>query len=257
MAEHLIRQGKAYVDDTPADAMRAQRGTLTEPGQNSPSRYRRSRKTWACSAHARRGISQWGAGGSREDRYGLGQYESARSGAVPDFAFDPSAHRRCVVHLSDVRLRTWAVRCNRGITHSICTLEFEDHRPLYDWLIDNLPVPARPRQYEFARLNIGYTVLSKRILTKLVTEKHVSGWDDPRMPTLAGIRRRGVPAAALREFVRRVGVARAFSVVDAAMLDSSIRDTLNPVAPRRMAVLQPLKLIIENYPEGVTETLER
>ncbi|HET6605105.1 MAG TPA: glutamine--tRNA ligase, partial [Rhodopila sp.] len=141
------------------------------------------------------------------------------------------------------------------ITHSLCTLEFEDHRPLYDWLIDNLPVPSRPRQYEFARLNLTYTILSKRHLTRLVTEGHVSGWDDPRMPTLAGIRRRGVPAPALREFVRRVGVARAYSTVDVAMLDAAIRDTLNPVAPRRMAVLRPLKLIIENYPEGQAETL--
>ena len=117
-------------------------------------------------------------------------------------------------------------------------------------------MPSRPRQYEFARLNVSYTVLSKRHLTRLVTENHVSGWDDPRMPTIAGIRRRGVPAAALREFVRRVGVARAYSIVDVAMLDSAIRDTLNPVAARRMAVLRPLKLIIENYPEGETETLE-
>jgi glutaminyl-tRNA synthetase len=143
-----------------------------------------------------------------------------------------------------------------GITHSVCTLEFEDHRPLYDWLLEHLPVPARPRQYEFARLNVSYTVLSKRILTKLVQEKHVNGWDDPRMPTLAGIRRRGVPPAALRAFVGRVGVARANSLVDVAMLDSAVRDTLNPIAPRRMAVLRPLKIIIENYPEGQTETLE-
>ena len=142
------------------------------------------------------------------------------------------------------------------VTHSVCTLEFEDHRPLYDWLIENLPVPSRPRQYEFARLNVSYTILSKRHLTRLVTENHVSGWDDPRMPTLAGIRRRGVPAAALREFVSRVGVARAYSTVDVAMFKSAIRDTLNPIAPRRMAVLRPLKLIIENYPEGQTETLE-
>jgi glutaminyl-tRNA synthetase len=143
-----------------------------------------------------------------------------------------------------------------GITHSICTLEFEDHRPLYDWLIENLPVPARPRQYEFARLNISYTVLSKRILTTLVRDGHVTGWDDPRMPTLAGLRRRGVPAAALREFIRRVGVARANSVVDVALLEATIRETLNSVADRRMAVLRPLKLVIENYPEGQTEVLQ-
>ena len=143
-----------------------------------------------------------------------------------------------------------------GITHSICTLEFEDHKPLYDWLLDHLPVPSRPRQYEFARLNIGYTVMSKRILNRLVREGVVAGWDDPRMPTLAGLRRRGVPAAAVRNFITRVGVARANSVVDLALLDFSIRETLNPSAPRRMAVLRPLKVIIENYPEGETETLD-
>jgi glutaminyl-tRNA synthetase len=143
-----------------------------------------------------------------------------------------------------------------GITHSICTLEFEDHRPLYDWFLDNLPVPSRPRQYEFARLNLTYTLLSKRVLTELVRGGHVKGWDDPRMPTLAGVRRRGVPPAALRDFVRRIGVAKANSVVDAAMLDYSIREILNKSAQRRMAVLRPLKVTIENYPEGQSEELE-
>jgi glutaminyl-tRNA synthetase len=143
-----------------------------------------------------------------------------------------------------------------GVTHSICTLEFEDHRPLYDWLLDNLPVPSRPRQYEFARLNLSFTVLSKRVLTELVRAGHVAGWDDPRMPTLAGLRRRGVPPAALREFVRRIGVGKANSIVDAAMLDFCVREILNRTAMRRMAVLRPLKLVIENYPEGKTEELE-
>jgi glutaminyl-tRNA synthetase len=142
------------------------------------------------------------------------------------------------------------------VTHSICTLEFEDHRPLYDWCIENLPVPSRPRQYEFARLNLSYTVLSKRVLNRLVQDKHVSGWDDPRMPTLAGLRRRGVPPAALRDFVKRIGVAKANSVVDIAMLDFSIREALNKTALRRMAVLRPLKVVIENYPEGQSEELE-
>jgi glutaminyl-tRNA synthetase len=256
-AEHLIRADKAYVDDTPADQMRAQRGTLTEPGQNSPCRYRPVEES-------------------------LDLFRRMRAGEFPNGALvlrakidmasgnmnlrDPVLYR--ILHATHPRTGdAWCIYPTydfahgqsdaiEGITHSVCTLEFEDHRPLYDWFIENLPVPARPHQYEFARLNIGYTVLSKRILTKLVSEKHVSGWDDPRMPTIAGIRRRGVPAAALREFVRRVGVARAYSVVDVAMLDSTIRDTLNPVAPRRMAVLRPLKLIIENYPEGQTETLE-
>ncbi len=149
-----------------------------------------------------------------------------------------------------------------GITHSLCTLEFEDHRPLYDWLLDHLPIeqelgPSRPRQYEFARLNLAYTVLSKRFLTRLVQEGHVAGWDDPRMPTLAGLRRRGVTPEAIREFVRRIGVARANSLVDVAIFESAVRDTLNRGAPRRMAVLRPLKLVIENYPEGRSEDITR
>jgi glutaminyl-tRNA synthetase len=142
------------------------------------------------------------------------------------------------------------------ITHSICTLEFEDHRPLYDWFIENLPVPSRPHQYEFARLNLTHTVLSKRVLNGLVTGGHVAGWDDPRMPTIAGLRRRGVPPEAIRDFVKRIGVAKANSVVDAAMFDFSVREALNKTALRRMAVLRPLKVVIENYPEGQVEELD-
>jgi len=138
----------------------------------------------------------------------------------------------------------------------VCTLEFEDHRPLYDWFLDNLPVPSRPRQYEFARLNLGYTVLSKRFLTELVAQKRVTGWDDPRMPTLAGLRRRGVPPEAIRDFVSRIGVAKANSTVDIAMFDFSVREHLNKSAQRRMAVLRPLKIVIENYPEGQSELLD-
>jgi len=142
------------------------------------------------------------------------------------------------------------------ITHSICTLEFEDHRPLYDWFIANLNVPSQPHQYEFARLNLTYTVLSKRVLTELVRGGHVSGWDDPRMPTLAGLRRRGVPPAAIRDFVKRIGVAKANSVVDMGMFDFAVREVLNKTALRRMAVLRPLKVVIENYPDGQVEQLE-
>jgi glutaminyl-tRNA synthetase len=143
-----------------------------------------------------------------------------------------------------------------GITHSICTLEFEDHRPLYDWFLEQLPVPAKPHQYEFARLNLTYTLLSKRVLTQLVRDGHVSGWDDPRMPTIAGLKRRGVPPAAVREFVKRIGVAKANSVVDVGMLEFCIREELNRTALRRMAVLKPLKVVIENYPEGQVEEIE-
>jgi glutaminyl-tRNA synthetase len=142
------------------------------------------------------------------------------------------------------------------VTHSICTLEFEDHRPLYDWFLDHLPVPSRPRQYEFAKLVIENTVLSKRVLVGLVRDRQVEGWDDPRMPTLAALRRRGVPPGAIRDFVKRTGVSKANSIVDVAMFDHSIREWLNQKAERRMAVLRPLKIVIENYPEGSTETLE-
>jgi glutaminyl-tRNA synthetase len=141
------------------------------------------------------------------------------------------------------------------ITHSICTLEFEDHRPLYEWFLDNLPVPSHPHQYEFARLNLTYTVLSKRVLNELVKGGHVSGWDDPRMPTLAGLRRRGVPPEALRDFAKRIGVAKANSMVDLGLLEFSVREVLNKSALRRMAVLRPLKVVIENY-EGPGEDLE-
>jgi glutaminyl-tRNA synthetase len=179
---------------------------------------------------------------------------------------DPVLYR--ILHIAHARTGTdWSIYPTydfahgqsdaiEGITHSVCTLEFEDHRPLYDWLLDNLPVPSRPRQYEFARLNIAYTVLSKRILTTLVSQGHVSGWDDPRMPTIAGLRRRGIPAEAIRNFIRRVGVGRANSVVEIAMFDHAVRELLNKSAPRRMAVLRPLKVVIENYPEGEREALE-
>ena len=256
-AEHLIRTGHAYVDDTPPEAMRAQRGTLTEPGQNSPFRYRSADESLDLFRRMRAGEFPNGA------RVLRAKIDMA-SGNMN--LRDPVLYR--ILHATHPRTGdAWRIYPTydfahgqsdaiEGITHSVCTLEFEDHKPLYDWLIEHLPVPARPRQYEFARLNISYTVLSKRILTTLVRDKHVSGWDDPRMPTLAGIRRRGVPAAALREFVGRVGVARANSVVDVAMLDSAIRDMHNPSAPRSMAVLRPLKLLVQNYPEGETETLE-
>ena len=256
-AEHLIHTGKAYIDDTPPEAMRAQRGTLTEPGQNSPGRYRSAEENLDLFRRMKAGEFPNGA------RVLRAKIDMA-SGNMN--LRDPVLYR--ILHTPHPRTGdTWRIYPTydfahgqsdaiEHITHSICTLEFEDHKPLYDWLIDNLPVPSRPRQYEFARLNISYTVLSKRILTRLVSEKHVHGWDDPRMPTLAGLRRRGVPAAAVREFVRRIGVARAYSTVDVQQLDSAIRDALNPAAPRRMAVLRPLKLIIENYPEDQTETLQ-
>src|SRR5690242_14605397 len=256
-AEHLIRQGKAYVDDTAPDAMRSQRGTLTEPGQNSPSRYRPIEENLDLFRRMRAGEFPNGA-------WVLRAKIDMASGNMN--LRDPVLYR--ILHATHPRTGTeWCIYPTydfahgqsdaiEGITHSLCTLEFEDHRPLYDWLIEHLPVPSRPRQSEFARLNLGYTVLSKRFLTRLVQEGHVSGWDDPRMPTLAGLRRRGVPPEAIREFVRRVGVARANSLVDVGMFEAAVRDVLNKSASRRMAVLRPLKLVIENYPDGQSEELE-
>ena len=256
-AEHLIGAGKAYVDDQSQDEIRANRGTLTEPGRNSPYRDR-----------------------SKEENLDL--FRRMRAGEFPNGARvlrakidmaagninlrDPVMYR--ILHASHPRTGTaWSIYPSydyahgqsdaiEGITHSLCTLEFEDHRPLYDWFLDNLPVPSRPRQIEFARLNLSYAVLSKRVLTELVRGGHVKGWDDPRMPTLAGLRRRGVPPAAIRDFVGRIGVAKANSIVDVAMLEYSIREVLNKTALRRMAVLRPLKIVIENYPEGKGEELE-
>jgi glutaminyl-tRNA synthetase len=256
-AEHLIRAGKAYVDDLSAEEVRAMRGTLSEPGRESPFRGR--------------GVAE-----------NLDLFRRMRAGEFPNGARtlraridmsagninlrDPVLYR--ILHAAHPRTGDkWCIYPTydyahgqsdaiEHITHSLCTLEFADHRPLYDWLIENLPVPSRPRQYEFARLNLSYTVLSKRFLTELVRQGRVGGWDDPRMPTLAGLRRRGVPPAAIRDFVRRVGVARADSVVDVAMFEHAIRELLNKTAPRRMAVLRPLKVVIENYPGDGIEELE-
>ena len=255
-AEHLIRAGNAYVDDLPAEEVRAMRGSLTEPGRNSPYRDRPVAENLDLFRRMRAGEFPNGA------RVLRAKIDMA-SGNMN--LRDPVLYR--ILHAAHPRTgTTWCIYPTydfahgqsdaiEGVTHSLCSLEFEDHRPLYDWLIDNLPVPARPRQYEFARLNLGYTVLSKRVLTQLVRHGHVTGWDDPRMPTLAGLRRRGVPAAAIRDFVQRVGVARAHSVVDMGMLDHAIRELLNKIASRRMAVLRPLKLRIDNYPVGPGEEL--
>jgi glutaminyl-tRNA synthetase len=255
-AEHLITAGNAYVDDLSPDEMQAMRGTLTEPGRNSPYRERSVAENLDLFRRMRAGEFPNGARTLRAKIDMAAGNINLR---------DPVLYR--ILHAAHPRTGTrWCIYPTydfahgqsdaiEGITHSLCTLEFEDHRPLYDWLIEHLPVPARPRQYEFARLNMGYTVLSKRVLTELVRRGHVTGWDDPRMPTLAGLRRRGVPSAAIREFVRRIGVARANSVVDVAMFEHAVREVLNKTAPRRMAVLRPLKLVIENY-DGAGEELE-
>lgn len=256
-AQDLIRAGKAYVDDQSQEEIRLSRGTLTEPGRNSPFRDRSVEENLDLFARMRAGEFPNGA------RVLRAKIDMA-SGNIN--LRDPVLYR--ILHAHHPRTgTTWNIYPSydfahgqsdaiEHITHSICTLEFEDHRPLYDWCLDNLPVPSRPHQYEFARLNMTHTLLSKRVLTELVRSGHVSGWDDPRMPTLAGLQRRGVPPAALREFVKRIGVAKANSTVDIGMFDFAVRETLNKSALRRMAVLRPLKVVLENYPEGETEELE-
>ena len=256
-AEQLIRDGKAYVDGLTADEIRDHRGTLIEPGRNSPYRDRPIDES-------------------------LDLFHRMRAGEFPDGALvlrakidmtspninmrDPVLYR--IRHAE--RPRTGDAWCIypmydfahplsdaiERITHSICTLEFEDHRPLYDWLIENCRTEAKPQQIEFARGNLTYTVMSKRRLLTLVQEKHVSGWDDPRMPTLSGIRRRGVPPETLRGFWERMGVAKRNSTIDVAMLEHAIREDLNRSAPRVMAVLRPIRLVIENFPEGRVDMLE-
>jgi len=256
-AKHLIGTGKAYVDDQSPEEIRASRGTLTEPGRNSSWRERPIEENLDLFRRMRTGEFPNGARVLRA---------KIDMGAGNINLRDPVLYR--ILHAQHPRTGTaWCIYPSydfahgqsdaiEHITHSICTLEFEDHRPLYDWLLENLPVPSRPHQYEFARLDLTYTILSKRVLTELVRGGHVEGWDDPRMPTVAALRRRGVPAEALREFVKRIGVAKANSLVDLGMFEFSVREVLNRIAARRMAVLRPLKLVIENYPQGQFEELE-
>ncbi|HEX9360094.1 MAG TPA: glutamine--tRNA ligase/YqeY domain fusion protein [Bradyrhizobium sp.] len=256
-AETLIRNGDAYVDDQSQEEIRLTRGTLTEPGKNSPYRDRPVDENLDLFRRMKAGEFPNGA---RVLRARI----DMSSGNIN--LRDPVLYR--ILHATHPRTGDkWSIYPSydyahgqsdaiEGITHSICTLEFEDHRPLYEWLLDKLPVPSKPHQYEFARLNLSYTLLSKRVLTELVRGGHVAGWDDPRMPTIAGLKRRGVPPAAIREFVKRIGVAKANSVVDVNMLEFSIREVLNRTALRRMAVLRPLKVVIENYPEGKSEEIE-
>jgi glutaminyl-tRNA synthetase len=257
-AVHLIKAGQAYVEDLSADEIREYRGTLTEPGQNSPWR-------------------------DRPVDENLNLFERMRAGEFPDGARvlrakidmaapninlrDPVLYR--ILHATHPRTGDeWCIYplydfahgqsdAIEGITHSLCTLEFEGHRPLYDWLIESLPVPSHPHQYEFARLNLTYTVLSKRFLRGLVSEGHVRGWDDPRMPTLSALRRRGFPPEGLRNFLNIVSLgSKGASAAEIEMLEHEVRDVLNLRALRRYAVLHPLRLVIENYPAGQVEEME-
>ncbi len=255
-AEHLIENGYAYVDDLSADEIREHRGTLTEPGKNSPYRDRSVEENLDLFRRMRAGEFENGAKVLRV------KIDMA-SGNIN--MRDPVIYR--ILHERHPRTGDqWCIYPNydfahgqsdaiERVTHSLCTLEFEDHRPLYDWLMEHLPVPSQPHQYEFARLNLTYTILSKRKLMQLVTENHVSGWDDPRMPTISGLRRRGYPAAAIRDFAGRIGVSKSNSTIEVAMLEHCVRELLNKTAPRRMAVLRPMKVVIENYPVGEWEEL--
>ncbi|MBX3028002.1 glutamine--tRNA ligase/YqeY domain fusion protein [bacterium] len=256
-AVQLIEAGLAYVDSLSPEDIRAHRGTLTEPGRDSPYRARSVEENLDLFARMTAGEFAEGAHVLRAKIDMASPNINLRDPAI--YRIKKAPHHRtgstwCVYPMYDfAHALSDAIE---GITHSICTLEFEDHRPLYDWVIDHLPVPSRPRQYEFARLNLNYTVLSKRKLLTLVADGHVAGWDDPRMPTLAGLRRRGYTPEAIRSFCGAIGVAKRDSVVDVAMLEHAVRDDLNRRAPRAMAVLRPLKVVIENYPDGQVEQLE-
>ena len=256
-AVKLIKDGKAYVDDLTADEMREYRGTLTEPGKESPWRNR-----------------------SVEENLDL--FERMKNGEFPDGSHtlrakidmaspnmnmrDPAIYR--IVHAHHHRQGDkWCIYplydfahpiqdALEGITHSLCSIEFENHRPLYDWVVDNIGFEHKPHQYEFARLNVTHTVMSKRYLRELVETKKVDGWDDPRMPTISGLRRRGYTPSAINEFVKKAGVAKAYSIVDIGLLEHCIRDELNTAAQRRVAVLHPVKVVITNYPEDKEEYFE-
>ena len=260
-AEQLIRDGKAYVDSLSADQIREYRGTLTEPGRPSPYRARPAEESLDLFRRMRAG----------EFADGAHVLRARIDMASPNVNMrDPILYR--IRHAHHHRTGdAWCIYPTydyahplsdaiEGITHSLCTLEFEDHRPLYDWVIDSLKsfarFPSRPQQIEFARLNLNYTVMSKRKLLALVEQKQVAGWDDPRMPTIAGIRRRGYTPEAIRDFCGRIGVAKKENVIDVALLEHTVREDLNRRAPRALAVLRPLKVVIENYPEGQVEEVE-
>ncbi len=256
-AVQLIKAGKAYVDSQSAEEIRARRGTLTEAGQNSPDRDRSVAENLDLFARMRTGEFEDGAHVLRAKIDMAAPNINLRDPTL--YRIRRVAHHRtgddwCIYPMYD--FAHGLSDSIEGVTHSVCTLEFENNRPLYDWFLDNLPVESRPRQYEFARLNLSYTVMSKRKLLRLVQEGLVDGWDDPRMPTISGLRRRGYTSEAIRNFCERIGVAKRDSMVDIALLEYSLRDDLNDRAPRFMGVLNPLRVVIENYPEYHSEELE-
>ncbi len=253
----LIKDGKAYVDDLSAEEMREYRGTLTEPGKNSPYRDR--------SVEENLDLFKRMTDGEFPD--GAKVLRAKIDMASPNMNMrDPAIYR--ILHVEHHQTgNKWCVYpiydfahplsdAKEGVTYSLCSLEFENHRPLYNWFIEQIGFEEPPRQIEFARLNLNYCITSKRRNIRLVTDNLVSGWDDPRMATICGMRRRGYPAKALRTFIEKVGVSKAYSVVDYGLLEACVRDELNAQAPRAMAVLDPLKVVIDNYPENQTEEIE-
>jgi len=255
-AIELIEKNLAYVDSQDADTMRANRGTLTEAGLDSPYRGRSIEENLALFAAMKNGEHANGTHVLRAKIDMASPNINLRDPVI--YRIKHTAHQRtggawCIYPMYDY---THCISdALEGITHSLCTLEFEDHRPLYDWFLDNISIDTHPRQIEFSRLNLDYTVMSKRLLTQLVTENHVSGWDDPRMPTISGLKRRGDTPASIREFANRVGVTKKQNTIELSSLEACIREELEDSAPRAMAVLNPLKVTISNYPEAQSELL--
>ena len=256
-AVQLIKDGKAYVDSLSTQEIKEYRGTLTEPGKNSPYRDRSVEENLKLFEKMRKGEFEEGECVLRAKIDMASPNLNMRDPVI--YRIKKASHHRsgdkwCIYPMYDfAHPLSDAIE---GITHSLCTLEFEDHRPLYNWFIENLPVPAKPKQIEFARLNLTYTVMSKRKLSKLVELGIVNGWDDPRMPTISGLRRRGYTPEAIRDFSNRIGVAKSNSIVDINLLEHCLREDLNKRAQRAMVVLKPLRVTIENYPEGQVEYLE-
>ena len=256
-AVSLIEQGKAYVDSLNAEEIREHRGTLTEAGKDSPYRVRSVEENLSLFEDMRAGKFEEGECVLRAKIDMASPNLNMRDPVI--YRIKKATHHRtgdawCIYPMYD--FTHCLSDAQEHITHSLCTLEFEDHRALYDWVIDNLDTPARPYQYEFARLNLGYTVLSKRKLLQLVNEKHVDGWDDPRMPTISGIRRRGYTPAAIRDFCERIGITKSDTRIDIGVLENCLREDLDGSAPRAMAVLRPLRVVIDNFPEGEEDWLD-
>ena len=256
-ALHLIRTGNAYVEELTADEIRSYRGTLTEPGRESPFRDRPVEESLDLFQRMKAGEFEDGKFVLRARIDMASPNINMRDPVI--YRIRNASHHRTGDEWHIYPMYDWAHGISdaiEGVTHSLCTLEFEDHRPLYDWLLDNIPAPCHPRQIEFARGNLDYTVMSKRRLRELVEEGYVSGWDDPRMPTLAGLRRRGFTPEAIRAFWTELGISKTESIIPMSVLENAVRNDLNVRAPRTMAVLDPLKVILTNFPAGETEWLE-